>query len=75
MQQLKDISATEERVLRFYTQYIAEHGIAPMLKEVGSVLKMHPSTVSSHVSSLIEHGYFTRRPGNRNVILTEKAAV
>lgn len=71
--QYTDITATQERVLRAYAAYIAKNGYAPMLKEIGKELGMVPSTVSVHVAALIKQGYITRRRGNRNVMLTEKA--
>lgn len=71
--QFPDLTSTQVKILQFYIDFIREHGEAPKLREVGQAVGKATGTIGFHLGQLAESGYITRRRGNRNVMLTEKA--
>jgi repressor LexA len=73
-EQLENIVLTqlEEKVLRFITHHIAEHGHAPTLREIGEALTISSKgTVHRYVESLIKKGQLQRSGrGWRGIRLT-----
>ena len=64
----------EEKVLRFITRYISQHGHAPTLREIGEALTISSKgTIHRYVESLIEKGQLRRnKRGWRGIHLTGK---
>jgi repressor LexA len=56
------LTAKQIRVLRFYRDYRAEHGIAPTLDEAAEVLDCSKITVHEHLRKLEEKGAIRRDP-------------
>ena len=71
--QLLDISIAQQKVLDYYRAYIKENGQSPTLADATAALDVNHGTIAFHLKKLEDAGYIRRRPGMRNVVLTEKA--
>lgn len=71
------LTELESRCLRTLRDYIAQHGHAPTLTELGARVGVSSrGTMHRYVSSLVDKGYLERsaKPGWRGIALTEQAA-
>ncbi len=68
-----DISQAQERVLESIKSFIDKNRKAPTYPEVALELGITSKAVGFHVKLLEDKGYLVRRPGIRNISLTDKA--
>ncbi len=58
-----DLSTRQQEVLDFIKQMVGSRGYPPSVREIGDALGLSsPSTVHSHLSSLVKFGYLRRDP-------------
>jgi len=69
-----DISSAQERVLIAYKTLSEKHRECPTASEVAAHLGTTTRSVFFHLALLEKKGYVIRRPGRRNIVLTEKAS-
>lgn len=71
--QFIDLSLAQARVLDMYKAVIEKQKRPPTYREAAVLLKVSKTAVVKAVNRLEKKGYIVRRPGVRNVVLTDKA--
>ena|SRR5581483_4998825 len=69
----KDISTAQEKILIAYKTLTQKLKECPTASEVAEHLGITTRAVFTHLEALEDAGYVIRRPGRRNIILTDKA--
>lgn len=69
------LSSKQAEVLDIYRRLIERDKRPPTLKEAAFMLRVAPNAVLKAVRILERKGYLIRRPGARNVVLTDKATL
>ncbi|MDD3120718.1 MAG: transcriptional repressor LexA [Candidatus Gracilibacteria bacterium] len=54
---IKNITSKQQRVLKYYEDYIKKNGFAPTYQQAGNDLELSPSVVFSHIKNLDKKGY------------------
>jgi repressor LexA len=54
------LSPRQERILRFITGYIAEHGYAPSIRDIATAERLHFSSVAYQLTELEAAGKIMR---------------
>jgi repressor LexA len=66
---LSDISARQREILDLILSTVQERGYPPSVREIGEAVGLNsPSTVHSHLSSLVKAGYLRRDPSKPRAI-------
>lgn len=66
---MSELSERQQQVLDLIRATVAERGYPPSVREIGEALGLSsPSTVHSHLSSLVEAGYIRRDPSKPRAI-------
>lgn len=66
---LSELSGRQREVLEFIRSTVAARGYPPAVREIGDALGLSsPSTVHSHISSLVKAGYIRRDPSKPRAI-------
>ncbi len=66
---LSELSDRQREVLEFIRSTVAARGYPPAVREIGDALGLSsPSTVHSHISSLVKAGYIRRDPSKPRAI-------
>lgn len=60
---MRTLTAKQQAILDFLTQYIGERDLSPTLTEIGAKFDLSLSTVHKHLTTLQDKGYITRRAG------------
>ena len=61
---MEDLTDRQQEILDLIRTTVADRGYPPSVREIGDVLGLRsPSTVHSHLSSLVRSGYLRPRPG------------
>ncbi|MGE0536670.1 MAG: LexA family protein [Pirellulales bacterium] len=68
-----DISPAQERVLVEIKKFTEKNRQSPTYPEVAAELGITSKAVAFHVGLLEKKGYLVRRPGIRNISLSDKA--
>ena len=64
-----DISDRQRQILRLILDTVDRRGYPPSVREIGDGVGLSsPSTVHSHLSTLVEHGYLRRDPSKPRAI-------
>lgn len=64
-----EITVRQQQILDFILQTVAERGYPPSVREIGEAVGLSsPSTVHSHLSSLVKAGYLRRDPAKPRAI-------
>ena len=64
-----DISDRQRQILRLILETVERRGYPPTVREIGDAVGLSsPSTVHSHLSTLVEHGYLRRDPSKPRAI-------
>src|SRR5690606_4735563 len=65
-----ELTERQRQVLEFIRQKVAERGYPPSVREIGEAIGLNsPSTVHSHLNSLVEAGYIKRDPSKPRAIM------
>ena len=63
------MTTRQEQILEFIRQTVADRGYPPSVREIGEAIGLSsPSTVHSHLSSLVKAGYLRRDPSKPRAI-------
>ena len=66
---MAELSTRQEQILRLIQEAVASRGYPPSVREIGEQLGLSsPSTVHSHLSSLVKAGYLRRDPSKPRAI-------
>lgn len=66
---MEDLSTRQREILELIKHTVADRGYPPSVREIGEVLGLSsPSTVHSHLSSLVKAGYLRRDPSKPRAI-------
>lgn len=66
---MDELSTRQREILQLIRAKVAERGYPPSVREIGEVLGLRsPSTVHSHLSSLVRAGYLRRDPSKPRAI-------
>lgn len=68
------LTANQQRVLDYITEYVAEHSQAPSLREIAEALSLRShSSAQDYVESLVRKGALERLPQHRGLRLARRA--
>ncbi len=66
---MEDLTGRQREILDFITSTVADRGYPPSVREIGDALGLRsPSTVHSHLSSLVRAGHIKRDPAKPRAI-------
>lgn len=66
----RDITARQQQILEFIEEHQRHHGYPPSVREIGEAVGLSsPSSVHSHLNSLVEAGYIKRDPSKPRAIM------
>ncbi len=66
---MDELSTRQQEILQLIRTKVAERGYPPSVREIGEILGLRsPSTVHSHLSSLVRSGYLRRDPSKPRAI-------
>jgi DNA-binding MarR family transcriptional regulator len=68
-----DLSVSQQRVLSAYKDITEKERRPPTYREVAEEVGVTRTAIVKAVSILERKGYIVRRPGQRNIVLTDKA--
>lgn len=68
-----DLTAIQEVALRYIRHYVSTNGKPPLNHELATAFGVTVSNASRYVAALAENGYVKLRPGQRRIILLDKA--
>ena len=73
---MDELSTRQQEILQLIRTKVAERGYPPSVREIGEVLGLRsPSTVHSHLSSLVRSGYLRRDPSKPRAIEVVESGV
>ena len=66
---MEELSSRQREVLEFIKTTVRDRGYPPAVREIGNAIGLSsPSTVHSHLSSLVKYGYLRRDPSKPRAI-------
>lgn len=66
---MNDLTSRQQEILAYITRTVSERGYPPAVREIGDAVGLSsPSTVHSHLSTLVKEGYLRRDPSKPRAI-------
>ena len=66
---MEELTARQEKVLRFVEEYISRHGFAPSVREVAAAMRIGtPKGAADHLKALERKGYLERSRGRSRAL-------
>lgn len=70
MEKAMELTARQRQVLDYIREMVAERGYPPSVREIGEAVGLSsPSTVHSHLNSLVDGGFIKRDPSKPRAIM------